>query len=145
LAKAVTSTAAKPSVTPFHLTLMMPSNPLAVGTSFRVPVMLSNLQSVSAVPLHINYDASKFTLLDVTAGELVQGAGAVTHRDDGAGLLTINASTTMAMNGAGAVCYLEFKANAAGTGTMAATSSMVDGAGQLLTKVDGNTLSIQVK
>ncbi len=65
------------------------------GTTFQVPVVLTGGTDVSSVPLQIQYDPSKMTLVNVGDGDLLNRDGqvvAMAHRDDGPGDLTLNVS-----------------------------------------------------
>jgi general secretion pathway protein D len=112
--------AASPSA-PVSFVLTPPATGPAVGTNFTVPVMLNGGKDVSSVPLQIQYDAAKLTLMNVDAGDLLGKDGqavALVHRDDGPGMITIAASRppgTAGVTGSGAVCVLTFQAKQAGT------------------------------
>ncbi|MGA8087903.1 MAG: cohesin domain-containing protein [Terracidiphilus sp.] len=89
------------------------------GTTFQVPVVLTGGTDVSSVPLQIQYDPSKMTLVNVGDGDLLNRDGQIVsmaHRDDG-GNLTVNVSRppgAPGVSGAGVVCVLTFQAVAKG-------------------------------
>lgn len=91
-----------------------------VGSNFPVAVTLTGAQDISSVPLQIQYDASKLTLVNVDSGDLLGKDGqavALVHRDDGPGMITIAASRppgTAGVSGNGAVCILTFQAKTSG-------------------------------
>jgi general secretion pathway protein D len=75
---------------------------------------------VYSVPMQVQYDPKVLQLVNVDTGGLLGGDGqpvALSHRDDGNGLVTISASRPPGVNGVngqGQVCILTFKAIAAG-------------------------------
>ncbi len=89
------------------------------GTTFQVPVVLTGGTDVSSVPLQIQYDPSKLTLVNVGDGDLLNRDGQIVsmaHRDDG-GSLTVNVSRppgAPGVSGAGVVCVLTFQASSQG-------------------------------
>jgi general secretion pathway protein D len=108
------------SSSPIGFNLVPPAASPAVGTNFQVPVILNGGKDVASVPLQIQYDASKLTLINVDSGELLGKDGqavALVHRDDGPGLITIAASRppgAAGISGSGSVCMLTFQAKQAG-------------------------------
>jgi general secretion pathway protein D len=100
--------------------LAPPAAAPAVGANFTVPVTLNGGKDVSSVPLQIQYDAAKLTLINVDSGDLLGKDGqavALVHRDDGPGMITIAASRppgTAGVTGSGSVCVLTFQAKQAG-------------------------------
>ncbi len=97
-----------------------PGNPVTVGSTFQVPIVLAGAKDVTSVPLQVQYDPAKLSLVNVTVGDLLgrdNQAVALVHRDDGPGALTINAARppgTPGISGAGVVCVVSFQAKAAG-------------------------------
>jgi general secretion pathway protein D len=83
-------------------------------------VALNGAKDVASVPLQIQYDAGKLTLINVDSGDLLGKDGqavALVHRDDGPGMITIAASRppgTAGVSGSGSVCVLTFEAKQAG-------------------------------
>jgi len=90
------------------------------GTTFQVPVVLTGGTDVSAVPLQVQYDPAKLSLVNVGDGDLLNRDGQVVqmaHRDDGPGNITLNVSRppgAPGVSGAGVVCVLTFQAKASG-------------------------------
>jgi general secretion pathway protein D len=110
-----------------NLLFSPPGSPVAAGSAFQVPVVLTGGKDVASVPLQVQYDPAKLALLNVTSGDLLtrdnQAVGLV-HRDDGSGSITINASRppgVAGVNGAGVVCVLSFQAKAAGASVLSLT------------------------
>jgi len=105
---------------PINLMFSPPGNPISVGGTFTVPVVLTGGRNVASVPMQIQYDPEKLSLVNVTSGDLLSRdnqAVALVHRDDGPGNITINAARPPGLagiNGAGVVCALTFQAKTAG-------------------------------
>ncbi len=97
------------------------------GTTFQVPVVLTGGIDVSSVPLQIQYDPAKMTLVNVGDGDLLNRDGqvvAMAHRDDGPGEITLNVSRSPGapgVSGAGVVCVLTFQAKTQGTSDISIT------------------------
>ena len=97
------------------------------GTTFQVPVVLTGGTDVSAVPLQVQYDPSKISLVNVGDGDLLNRDGQVVsmaHRDDGPGNITLNVSRppgAPGVSGAGVVCVLTFQAKAQGQTNLSIT------------------------
>jgi general secretion pathway protein D len=111
---------------------------VASGTTFQVPVVLTGGTDVSSVPLQIQYDPSKLTLVNVGDGDLLNRDGQIVsmaHRDD-SGNLTVNVSRppgAPGVSGAGVVCVLTFQATAKGQSGISITrGSALNSAGQPL-------------
>ncbi len=106
------------------LTLTAPATPVAAGSTFKVPVTLSGGVDISSVPVQIQYDPSKLSLVTVDTGDFLGQDGqavALVHRDDGPGLITINVSRppgAPGVSGSGGVCVLSFQAKAAGENSL---------------------------
>ena len=109
-----------------NLMLNLPGS-VVNGTTFQVPVVLTGGTDVSAVPLQIQYDPAKLSLVNVGDGDLLNRDGQVVqmaHRDDGPGDLTVNVSRTPGapgVSGAGVVCVLTFQAKASGPTNLSIT------------------------
>jgi general secretion pathway protein D len=110
-----------PAVSPeMNLLLSPPSSGVAAGSTFLVPVVLTGGKDVASVPMQVEYDPEKLSLVNVTGGDLLSRdnqAVALVHRDDGPGSLTINAARppgVAGISGAGVVCVLSFEAKTAG-------------------------------
>jgi len=112
---------------PVNLMFSPPGSPVASGSTFQVPVVLTGGKDVASVPMQVQYDPAKLSLLNVTSGDLLtrdnQAVGLV-HRDDGSGNITINASRppgVAGVSGAGVVCVLSFQAKAPGENVLSLT------------------------
>ena len=116
---------AAPAGTSF--TFNAPPGPLASGSNFQVPVVLNAANDIASVPVQIQYDPAKLSLVNVAAGDLLNRDGqavALIHRDDGPGNLTVVASRppgAAGVSGSGSVCVLTFQAKAAGTTALTMT------------------------
>jgi general secretion pathway protein D len=125
--------------------------PLAVGSSFRVPVVLNGGADIASVPLQISYDSSKLSLVNVDSGEFLGRDGqavALVHRDDGPGSININASRppgAAGVSGTGVVCVLSFQAKAAGESDLVITRPGAVTSKQQQLPTQGARVSIQVK
>jgi general secretion pathway protein D len=121
-ARAATAAQAAEAVSgpPVQFTVIPPSSSQALGSTFAASVVLSNAHDVYSVPMQVQYDPKVLQLVNVDTGGLLGGDGqpvALSHRDDGNGLVTISASRPPGVNGVngqGQVCILTFKAIAAG-------------------------------
>jgi general secretion pathway protein D len=126
-APAGAATPAAGPVAPANFVLTPPAVSPAAGANFPLAVMLNGAKDVSSVPLQIQYDASKLSLINVDAGDLLGKDGqavALVHRDDGPGLITIAASRppgTPGITGSGTVCVLTFQAKQAGDSDVVVT------------------------
>jgi general secretion pathway protein D len=110
---------ASPAAAPALFTVNAPPAP-AAGSTFPVTVMLHGARDVASVPLQLQYDATRLTLVNVDAGDLLGRDGqavALVHRDDGPGNVKIAASRppgVAGVTGSGVVCTLTFQAKQAG-------------------------------
>ena len=106
--------------TPVNLSVSPSSSAPAVGSTFQVSVIATNAHDLFEVPMQLHFDPRVLTLVNVDSGDLLGHDGqavALVHRDEGNGTVTVSASRppqTQGVNGAGVVCTLTFKANAAG-------------------------------
>jgi general secretion pathway protein D len=100
--------------------LAAPPGAVPAGTTFQVPINLSNGTDVASVPVQFQYDPAKLTLVNVTSGDFLSKDGQATaliHRDDGPGNVTVVASRppgAAGVSGSGTVCVLSFQAKSAG-------------------------------
>jgi general secretion pathway protein D len=105
---------------PLSFVLTPPASAPTAGSNFKMTVALNGAKDVASVPLQIQYDAGKLTLINVDSGDLLGKDGqavALVHRDDGPGMITIAASRppgTAGVSGSGSVCVLTFEAKQAG-------------------------------
>lgn len=105
---------------PLRFAFAPPRMPVANGAQFQVPIVISGAANIASVPLQIQYDPTKLTLVNVDSGDFLGRDGqavALVHRDDGPGTVTLNASRppgAPGVSGAGVVCVLSFQAKAPG-------------------------------
>ncbi len=110
-----------------NFALNSPPGPVAVGATVQIPVVLTGGNDIAAVPLQIQYDPAKLSLVNVGVGDFLNRDGqavALVHRDDGPGSIMLNASRppgTAGVSGAGVVCVLSFQAKAAGESAITIT------------------------
>lgn len=110
---------------PISFTVVPPSVPPTVGSTFQVAVMLANGRDVYSVPLQMQFNPKVLQLVNVDTGNFLGRDGqpvALVHRDDGNGLITISTSrppNLAGVNGQGSLCTLTFKAVAAGDSDLA--------------------------
>jgi general secretion pathway protein D len=103
-----------------NFSVVPPTSVPAVGSTFALKVNLDGANDIASVPLQVQYDAAKLTLVNVDSGDMLGKDGqavALVHRDDGPGMITIAASRppgTAGVSGSGTVCVLTFQAKAAG-------------------------------
>ncbi len=148
---AASPAAVAPAAASANLMFSPPSKPIAVGTTFQIPVVLTGGVDVSSVPLQVQYDPEKFSLVNVTAGDLLGRDGqsaALIHRDDGPGSITINAARppgTPGISGAGVVCVLSFQAKAAGQSALTMTRAAAVNSAQHPIQVKGSALDLVVQ
>ncbi len=118
-------------------TLTQPAGSIASGASFQVPVVLNGAADVASVPIQLQYDPGKLTLVNVAAGNLLSKDGqavALIHRDDGPGNITVVAARppgAPGISGSGVVCVLTFQAKAAGETALTMTRAGAVNSAQL--------------
>ena len=131
--------------------LMNSPGPVAAGSSFQVPVVISGANDIASVPMQLQYDASKLSLVNVESGDFLSRDGqaiALVHRDDGPGNVTINASRppgSAGVNGAGVVCVLTFQAKAPGDSNVTITRPGALNSKQQPVLAQGTELTVSVK
>ena len=119
----------QPGGTGVSFTISPPSGLLSSGSTFQLPVVLSGGTDIASVPIQFQYDPARLTLVNVSAGDLLNRDGqavALIHRDDPPGNLTVVSSRppgAPGVNGSGVVCVLTFQARAAGTTALTMTRS----------------------
>ncbi len=136
---------------PVSLQLAAPPIPQKVGGSFQVVVNLAGGQDVFSVPLQLQYDSSKLSLINVDLGNFLGKDGqtvALVHRDDGSGGVTISASRppgVAGVSGAGSVVMLTFQAKAAGDASVAITRPVVRNSAQQAMPAVGSQAVVHVQ
>jgi len=136
---------------PVDLQLTAPPTPQKVGGSFQIAVNLSGGQDVFSVPLQLQYDSSKLSLINVDLGNFLGKDGqavALVHRDDGSGGVAISASRppgSAGVSGAGSVVLLTFQAKAAGDASVAITRPVVRNSAQQAVEAKGSHAVVHVQ
>lgn len=139
------------NVAPTALQLTAPAGAQKVGSNFQVAVNLSGGHDVFSVPMQVQYDQEKLTLINVDAGDFLGGDGqavALVHRDDGSGGVAISASRppgVAGVNGGGAVCLLTFQAKSAGDAPISITRPGVKNSAQQSVPVTGSQATVHVQ
>jgi general secretion pathway protein D len=127
-----------------------PGSPVAAGSTFQVPVVLTGGKDIASVPLQVQYDPAALSLVNVTSGDLLgrdNQAVALVHRDDGPGSITINAARppgVTGVNGAGVVCVLSFQAKTAGESVISMTRAAAVNSAQQQLPAQGSKVTITV-
>ncbi len=95
-----------------NYSLVPPPGPVTAGATFQIPVVITGATDIASVPLQLQYDPSKLSLVNVGDGDFLNRDGqsvALVHRDDGPGTIVLNASRppgAAGVSGAGVVCVL---------------------------------------
>ncbi|HEY3703438.1 MAG TPA: cohesin domain-containing protein [Terracidiphilus sp.] len=146
------SNAAPAADNPANVKFMMNSpGPVTIGSSFQVPVVISNANDIVSVPLQIQYDPAQLSLVNVGPGDFLNRDGqavALVHRDDGPGTITVNASRppgAPGVGGAGVVCMLTFQAKAQGSTSIVISRPGAMSSGQKPVQARGSQVDITVK
>jgi general secretion pathway protein D len=133
-----------------NLMFSPPGRSIAAGATFQVPIVLTGGKDIVSVPLQIQYDPAKLSLVNVTNGDLLSRdnqAVALVHLDDGHGSITIKAARPPGMagiSGAGVVCVLSFQAKTAGETRLSLTRAVAINSTQqqLLSKSSQVTIAV---
>ncbi len=129
-----------------------------IGSTFQVAVNLSGGVDVFSVPMQVQYDQTKLSLINVDLGD-TPGKGvnflgqdgqavALVHRDDGSGNVAISASRppgTHGVTGNGTVCVLTFQAKSPGDAAVVITRPMARNSSQQSLPATGSRAIVQVK
>ncbi|HZD77664.1 MAG TPA: cohesin domain-containing protein, partial [Acidobacteriaceae bacterium] len=127
--QAIEQQAAGSNAAPVSVALAAPPSAPKVGSNFQVAVNVSGGTDVFSVPLQLQYDPTKLTLINVDSGNYLGHDGqtvALVHRDDGAGGVAVSASRppgVAGVNGSGQLCVLTFQAKAAGDSIVSVTKA----------------------
>ena len=125
-------------------------SPIVAGATFQVPVVLTGGKDIASVPLRIQYDSAKLSMLDVTNGDLLGRdiqAVALVHLDDGPGSISIDAARppgVAGVNGGGFVCVLNFQAKTAGETRLSLTRAAAINSAQQQLLSKGSQVTIAV-
>jgi general secretion pathway protein D len=131
--------------------LMSGPGPVANGSTFQVPIVVSGASDIASVPLKLHYDAAKLALVSVAPGDFLNRDNQTvspSFRDDPPGDITINGSRPSAapgVSGAGVVYVLSFQAKAVGDSTVAITQPIAITKNQQTVPATGGAVSITVK
>jgi general secretion pathway protein D len=145
-----TATAAAAAAPPIQLQLTPAESALGVGNDVQLTINLAGGVDVFSVPMQVQYDASKLTLINVDAGGFLGSDGqavALVHRDDGSGGVAISASRppgASGMNGSGQVCILTFQGKAAGDAVVSVTRPGARNSAQQALNVQGSQAIVHV-
>ena len=116
-----------------------------------VPIGLTGGTDIASVAAEIHYDPAKLSLMNVSAGNLLNRGGQSAdpiHTDDGKGILLVNASRppgAPGADGAGVVYVLSFQAKAVGESVLSFGQIGVADSAQHKLPVQGSQLKIVVK
>jgi general secretion pathway protein D len=141
---------------PISLEVAPPQSTQKVGSTFQMAVNLSGARDVFAVPMELQYDSSKLTLVDVQSDTKTDvnllgrdgQAVALAHRDDGSGSAAIAVSRppgTKGVSGSGMLCVLTFKAKAPGDATVAVTRPVIRNSQQQVLPGAGSQAVVHVQ
>ena len=135
---------------PVSMQIVPPAAPPKAGSTFQVAVRLTGGQDVLSLPMMMHYDSSKLSVIDVDTGDFLGGDGqtvALTHRDDGDGMLVIASSRPPGMagvNGSGVVCILTFRAKAAGDASISLVRAAAKNSAQQATEIAGSQAWVHI-
>jgi general secretion pathway protein D len=124
---------------------------VAAGTTFQIPVVITGAVDIASVPLQIQYDPARLSLVNVDKGDFLGQDGqavALVHRDDGQGAIVLNASRppgAAGVTGAGVVCVLSFQAKSAGESAITITRPGAVTSAQKPVQAQGAQVSVVVK
>jgi general secretion pathway protein D len=143
-----TSLSAAPGLV--SLQLVAPPLPEKVGNTFAVQVQLSGGQDIFSVPMELQYDTQKLTLVNVDNGDLLARDGQIAslvHRDDN-GTVKIATSRPQGMKGIsgnGTVVVASFLAKSAGDASVAVTQVMPRNSAQQTLPATGGQVVVHVQ
>jgi general secretion pathway protein D len=130
--------------------IVPPAAPPKTGSTFQVAVTLTGGRDVFSLPMMMRYDFSKLFLINVDTGDLLGRDGqtvALTHSDDGNGMLVIASSRppgVAGVSGSGAVCILTFKAKAAGDAAITLVRAAAKNSAQQSTEIAGSQARVHI-
>ena len=146
-----------PGQSPVQLQLTPELEQQKVGSTFQVQVNLAGGKDVFSVPMQLQYDQTKLSLINVDLGDNRNNANflgkdgqavALVHRDDGNGNVSISASRppgSHGVDGSGTVCVLTFQAKAAGPAAIVVTRPVVRDSAQQAEPATGSRAIVQVQ
>jgi general secretion pathway protein D len=130
--------------------IVPPADVPKAGSTFQVVVRLTGGQDVFSLPMMMHYDSSRLFLINVDTGDLLGRDGqavALTHRDDGNGMLVIASSRppgAAGVSGSGAVCILTFKAKVAGDAAITLVRAAAKNSAQKSTEIAGSQAQVHI-
>jgi general secretion pathway protein D len=130
--------------------IVPPAAPPKAGSTFQVAVTLTGGKDVFSLPMMMHYDFSKLFLINVDTGDLLGRDGqtvALTHSDDGNGMLVIASSRppgVAGVSGSGAVCILTFKAKAAGDAAITLVRAAAKNSAQQSIEIAGSEARVHI-
>ncbi|HTX42766.1 MAG TPA: secretin N-terminal domain-containing protein [Acidobacteriaceae bacterium] len=141
---------------PVSLQLTPEQSVQKAGTTFQVAVNVSGGKDVFSVPLQVQYDASKLSLINADLPDprnpnfLGKDGQAITlvHRDDGNGNVSVVASRppgVKGVSGSGTLCVLTFQAKAPGSASVAITRPVVRNSQQQVLPATGSQAIVLIK
>jgi general secretion pathway protein D len=137
---------------PLKMKLNGPIAPVAVGSTFQVPVELTGAKDIGSVAAQIQYDPDKLSLVNVAAGNFLSRDGQAAepiHSDpDGKGHMTVNAQRppgTAGVNGAGVVYVLSFQAKVAGESALVLLRTGISDSANKPVPLRGSQITIVAK
>lgn len=141
---------------PINLQLTPAQSTQKSGSTFQVQVKLAGGKDVFAVPMSVQYDTSKLSLVNVDLGDPRQGdflgkdgqAIALAHRDDGNGNVAIAASRppgTRGVDGSGTLCVLTFQAKAPGDAAISISRPVVRNSQQQVVPATGSQAVVHIQ
>lgn len=139
-----------PAETAVSMQIVPPAAPPKAGSTFQVAVRLTGGQDVSSLPIMMHYDSSKLSLINVDTGDFLGRDGqtvALTHRDDGNGVLVIASSRPPGMagvSGGGTVCILTFNAKAGGDVSITLVRAAAKNSAQQSTEIAGSQARLHI-
>jgi len=137
--------------TPVALQLSPANATQAVGSTFKVQVMMTGGVDAYSAWSQMQYDATKLSLINVDVGDLLGKDGqpvALVHRDDGGGSVTISASRppgVAGITGGGTVCTLTFQSKAAGDASIATLRPVVRNSKQQQLAATGSQAVVHIQ
>lgn len=146
-----------PGQSPVQLQLSPELEQQKVGSTFQVQVNLAGGKDVFSVPMQLQYDQTKLSLINVDLGDNRNNANflgkdgqavALVHRDDGNGNVSISASRppgSRGVDGSGTVCVLTFQAKATGPAAIVVTRPVVRDSAQQAEQATGSRAIVQVQ
>jgi general secretion pathway protein D len=135
---------------PLSMQIVLPAAQPKMGSTFQIAVRLVGGQDVISLPLMMHYDPSKLAFLNVDTADFLRRDGqavALTHRDDGNGMLVI-ASSRLAgaagVSGSGTVCILTFRAKGTGDASISLVSAAAKNSKQESNEIAGSQASVHI-